>query len=112
MAALLQKLKNKYRVFLLSNTNESHWQFLDNKYAVSRHFEELVLSYEVGHSKPQPQIYQEVLKRAGVTAEKALFIDDLETNILAGAELGMNVIHFKNQPQLEDELRHFNIDID
>jgi glucose-1-phosphatase len=112
MAALLQKLKNKYRVFLLSNTNESHWQFLDNKYAVSRHFEELVLSYEVGHSKPQPQIYQEVLKRAGVTAEKALFIDDLEANILAGAELGMNVIHFKNQPQLEDELRHFNIDLD
>lgn len=111
MAELLQRLRSRYRLFLLSNTNESHWQYLDSTYAVSRHFEELVLSFEVGHSKPQPQIYQEVLKRAAVDAAHALFIDDLPQNIEAGANLGMNVIHFQNQEQLETELKRFNIDI-
>lgn len=110
MAALLQRLKKSHRIFLLSNTNESHWNFLTGKYDVGRHFEELVLSFEVGHSKPHPEIYREVLKRAGVSARNALFIDDLEPNIKAGAELGMNVIHFRDQRDLQEQLKKFGID--
>jgi HAD superfamily hydrolase (TIGR01509 family) len=104
MAVLLQKLKTQRPLYLLSNTNEEHWRYLQETYSVSRHFDQLVLSYEIGHVKPQPEIYQEVLKRSGFAAEECLFVDDLPENIAAGRELGMNVIHFQGVEDLKDKL--------
>ena len=104
MAALLQMLKAQKPIYLLSNTNESHWQFLQNSYNVSRHFEELILSYEIGHVKPHPEIYEEVLKRSGFKAQECLFVDDLPQNIAAAAELGMQTIHFQGVDDLKARL--------
>lgn len=109
MAELMKQLKESHRLYLLSNTNESHWHYLNDNFAVSRHFEELVLSYEIGHSKPQPEIYHEVLRRSGTPAAQCLFIDDLPQNIKAGAEVGMNVIHFQGVDDLKEKLRHYQV---
>lgn len=112
MAELMQSLKKRYKLYLLSNTNEAHWQFIDTAYQVNRHFEELILSYEVGHVKPKHDIYHEVLKRSGMRAEQCVFIDDLPPNVAAAAEVGMNVVHFQGIDDLVVRLQAMGVTVD
>lgn len=105
MAALLSTLKEQRPLYLLSNTNEVHYDHLQEKYNVARHFKELILSYKVGCAKPDHSIYQEVLRRSGLAAQQCLFVDDLEPNIRAAQELGLNTIHFKGAQDLKDRLQ-------
>jgi putative hydrolase of the HAD superfamily len=109
MAQLLQKLKGQRPLYLLSNTNESHWQYLDQNYRVSRHFDELILSYKVGYVKPHREIYEHVLTLSGLDATNCLFIDDLPQNVAAGSELGMHTIHFQGADDLRDKLQQFGL---
>lgn len=111
MSRLLGSLKDAYKLYLLSNTNESHYSFIQEQYDVARHFEELILSYEVGAAKPDLEIYREVLKRSGMDARHCVFIDDLEDNVKAARQLGMNAIVFTGHDDLKVELAGFGIDI-
>lgn len=104
MAALLQSLKANYPLYLLSNTNEIHYDYLQTSFNVARHFQELILSYQVGVSKPDQRIYQEVLKRSGLPAQHCLFIDDLLPNVLAAQALGMQTIQFAGIEDLKNRL--------
>lgn len=110
MAELLQKLKEQLPIYLLSNTNEAHWQYLEDTYNVSRHFQELILSYEVGHVKPAPEIYEKVLTLSGFDAANCLFVDDLPQNIAAASELGMQTIHFQGAEDLKKRLKTMGLD--
>lgn len=109
MAALLQSLKKDRPIYLLSNTNDSHYSYLESTHNVSRHFEELILSYLVGYAKPEEAIYLEVLKRSGLKAEECLFVDDLPGNIEAANKLGMNTIRFIGIDDLKTRLASFGI---
>ena len=109
MAALLQLLKQDRPLYLLSNTNDSHYSYLERTHNVSRHFEELILSYLVGSSKPEEAIYHEVMKRSGLKAEECLFVDDLPANIEAASKLGMNTIRFVGIADLKERLATFGI---
>lgn len=105
MALLLAKLKAQRPLYLLSNTNEIHYEYLQSTYNVARHFQELILSYKVGSSKPEPDIYQEVLKRSGLNADECLFVDDLDANVRAAQQLGIRTIHFKGAGALKQSLQ-------
>jgi HAD superfamily hydrolase (TIGR01509 family) len=104
MAELLQKLRAQRPLYLLSNTNEVHYEWLQTMYNVERHFDELILSYKVGCSKPEAEIYREVLRRGNRPAEEFLFVDDLECNIAAAAAVGMHTIHFRGVADLREKL--------
>ncbi len=104
MAKLLQKLREQRPLCLLSNTNEVHYDFIQSRYNVERHFDELVLSYKVGYTKPQAEIYHEVLRRAAVEPGDCLFVDDLECNVEAASKLGMNTIQFRGAEDLKQKL--------
>jgi len=110
MARVLQNLKSQRPLYLLSNTNESHWQYLEETFKVSRHFDELILSYKVGHVKPHPEIYEHVLERSGLAANQCLFVDDLEANIKAASQLGMHTIQFQGSEHLKENLQKFGLD--
>lgn len=105
MAELLGKLRSQCPLYLLSNTNEVHYDFVQSRYNVARHFEELVLSYKLGFAKPEAEIYTEVLRRSGVPAEQCLFVDDLEANVQAAAKVGMNTILFRGVEDLKIKLQ-------
>ncbi len=104
MVELFETLKQQRPLYLLSNTNEIHYEYLQSTFNVARHFQELILSYRVGCSKPDPSIYQEVFRRSGFAAEQCLFIDDLETNVKAAAETGMQAIRFTGVDDLKMRL--------
>ncbi|MFV0545120.1 MAG: HAD family hydrolase [Bacteroides sp.] len=92
---LLLKLREKYVVYLLSNTNEIHWKwackhaFPYRTFQVEDFFEKTYLSYEMKMAKPDPEIFKTVLEDAGIEAGETLFIDDSLENCEAAEKLGI-----------------------
>ena len=111
MAVLLTNLKEQRPLYLLSNTNEIHFEHLESKFNVTRHFTEVILSYRVGCSKPEADIYHEVLRRSGKNAERCLFVDDLEANVEAARAIGMNALQFKSVQQLKSDLAGYGFKV-
>lgn len=93
---LLLGLREKYVVYLLSNTNQIHWEwsckhaFPYKGFDVSDYFEQTFLSYEMKQTKPDKDIFVTVLDEAGILPEETLFIDDSELNCKSAAELGIS----------------------
>lgn len=112
MAKLLQLLKTQVsKMYLLSNTNEIHWNEIHSRFNIARHFDELVLSHTIGLAKPEPEIYEHVLELSGVPASKSLFVDDLETNIRAAEQLGINSILFRGVDDFKTQLQSYGFSL-
>lgn len=111
MAQLLEKLRTQRPLYLLSNTNEVQYEWLQATYNVARHFDELILSYKVGCQKPDLEIYREVLRRSGLAAEDCLFVDDLEANIKAASSIGMHTIRFQGVSDLKNNLHQLGFSV-
>jgi riboflavin kinase/FMN adenylyltransferase len=96
---MVHELAKKYRVFLLSNTNPIHIQklneFEDAGYPIKECFEKLYLSYEIKYSKPSKEIFDYVLKDAGIKPEETLLVDDGPANCRMAGEMGFKTY----QPQ-------------
>ena len=106
---IMKRLKRNYKLVLLSNTDIMRYGFIKEKFPEVQVFDEYVLSYDVGFMKPHPQMYRQALKKAEAGAEECVFIDDTEKNIEAAAKLGINVIHFKPQTNLESALQEMDL---
>ena len=84
--ALVEKLKARMPVYLLSNTNAIHWEwarkhaFPHKGFRTEDYFEQTFLSYEIHLAKPNPAIYQQVLDETDIRPEETLFIDDSPEN--------------------------------
>ena len=57
-------------------------------------FDVVVVSYELGHAKPDREIYEATLSKLGVAPRDALFVDDRSENIAAADALGLRTFHF------------------
>ena len=103
--SLLEQLHQNYRMLIVSNTNELHFDWIVEHYSVVRHFDDCVLSYQVGAMKPDTAIFREAVRRAGRRPEECFFTDDKAENISAAAELGIDAVQFTGAAALEDQLR-------
>ena len=87
----------KYRLFLLSNTNELHISWIQQNWGFNQYmefkncFEKFYLSHEIKLRKPNKEIYEFALKENNLIAEETLLIDDLEENTAAASTLGIHV---------------------
>lgn len=96
MIELAQSLATKRPRVLLSNTNVIHADFFLARYPWINEFDVVILSHEVGLLKPDVAIYELALKRAGLQADRALFIDDLLPNIQGAQAAGLQTIHHRD----------------
>jgi FMN phosphatase YigB (HAD superfamily) len=85
----VEALFGRVKVLLLSNTNALHISWIRPRLPLLARFDSLVLSYEVGMAKPEPGIYQEAVRRAGVAAAEACFFDDIPEYVEAARALGI-----------------------
>ncbi len=60
---------------------------------MAEHFDDVVISAEVGLRKPDPAIFRLAAERLAVPASGCVFVDDLDLNVAAARELGMTAIH-------------------
>jgi putative hydrolase of the HAD superfamily len=89
-ADLLPGLKKRgFRLYYLSNFPIDIFDDVKNSYDFFRHFDGGIISSEVRYSKPDPLIYDSLLKKYGLDPAECLYIDDVETNVLAAEEAGM-----------------------
>ena len=107
---LVPLLAPRYRLVLLSNTNELHAaQFRAQFAATLDHFDALVLSHEVGVRKPDPRVYAECQRRAGCAAAECLFLDDLPTNVEAARACGWKGIVYRPGEGLRRQLAEYGV---
>jgi len=103
--ALLKKVARRTPVYLLSNTNHLHYEFIRKHYAFPRLISGAVLSFRLGLRKPGPGIYKAALRRARVQAREALFIDDMRANVRGARAVGMRALRYRGAKRLRQELR-------
>ena len=108
--ALIRSLSKKYAVAMLSNTNEIHherWSKLLGK--DMKLFKEFILSFQLGHAKPEPQIYLEAARRLGLKPQRCIYIDDVQEYVDAATKVGMHGIHFVSAQQLKSDLEKLGV---
>jgi glucose-1-phosphatase len=103
-SALLEYLSKHYRLAVLSNTDPLHVAELERHFDFFRFFPRRIYSCTVGASKPSPLIFREALRACKVTAEAALYIDDIPAYVDAARQLGMKGIVFRSPAQLSADL--------
>jgi len=108
--SLLAGLRRRHRLLLLSNTNAIHFAHIRRNYPLLEHFDDFVLSYEVGAMKPAREIYREAVARSGCRPEECFFTDDVADNVEAARREGIDAAQFHDCEQLQRELRARGID--
>jgi putative hydrolase of the HAD superfamily len=68
---------------------------------LSKWFDVVTVSYEIGCTKPDPRIYQACLSALDVPPASALFVDDRKANVDAAAALGLQTFHFTDDSSVE-----------
>lgn len=103
--SLLVDLKRNYRLVLLSNTNELHFDMLAERYRLLEHFDHWVLSYKVGAMKPSPAIYEEAVKHARCEAGECFFTDDVAAYVEGARLAGIDAEQFLGYDKLLGDLK-------
>jgi putative hydrolase of the HAD superfamily len=107
--AALPGLRSKYKIYLLSNTNEIHMQEFHRIYrtlfaesSFDDLFDAAYYSHRIGQRKPNAASFEFVLKKHGLVAEETLFIDDSINNIEAAQKLGIQTVHLLPGMKIEE----------
>lgn len=101
---LIYQLKWKIRLLAVSNTNESHFEFLRKNFPILNLLDHIITSFEMGFKKPHPGIYFEALKHAKALPQECLLIDDQEKNIIPARMLGFQTHLYKSHDLLLKKL--------
>jgi putative hydrolase of the HAD superfamily len=107
----LKELKDasKYKLILLSNTNELHIDWVKRNISFFEDFkncfDKFYLSNEIQLRKPNDDIFEFILKENNIESKHTLFIDDNKDNIKTAKKLGFNTWHLN--PETEDVVTLF-----
>ena len=103
---LILALREKYNVFLLSNTNAIHLKYINDVMlpsvpgalpSLADYFHRAYYSHIMGKRKPHAEIFEEVLAESKLNAAETLFLDDNHDNIVGASKVGINTA-FVNTP--------------
>lgn len=106
---LLRKLKNNYKIGLLSNHLKDWLEENIEVNGLRKLFDAVVTSYNTGLIKPQVKIYLIIADKLEVKPEECVFVDDKRKNVEGAIKVGMKGIHFKNINQLETDLKKLGV---
>ncbi|MFT6245562.1 MAG: putative hydrolase of the HAD superfamily [Crocinitomicaceae bacterium] len=105
---LLQKLSEKYRIFLLSNTNSIHidaairtWNKVSDT-PMGSVFETIYFSHRVGMRKPNLEIFDYVCEQHKLNKQETLFIDDSIQHIEGAKKSGLHTLHLTGGLNIQD----------
>lgn len=90
--ALLNRLRGRFRIGLLSNTNATHFARVIRDSEVFPCFDQVTLSFEVGAMKPDPRIFRDALAKFGGPSEEVLYLDDIASYVEAARRLGLQAL--------------------
>ncbi|WP_298297606.1 HAD family phosphatase [Hydrotalea sp.] len=98
----LNAIKDKYNIFLYSNTNQIHYDCFIEMFQsdtgnnnFNHYFKKAYYSHEIRMRKPDADGFQFILEEQNLVPEETLFIDDTLPNIETAHSLGLQIIHLK-----------------
>ena len=96
----LEEIKEHYTIFLMSNTNEIHYDLyvrdLQLRFGYKQFddlFDKSYFSFDVHLLKPDPLFFEYILEQQGLKPEETLFIDDSPANIEVARKMGLHTYH-------------------
>lgn len=104
----LLKLKQNYRIFLLSNSNQIHYDFYIRSFRetygfeLSSLFEKMWFSFQLGMIKPNVEIFEYILRDANILASETLFVDDTLMHIESARKTGIRGFHLDADNDISD----------
>ncbi len=108
--ALAALLAPHYPLAIISNTNEAHIAHAEATYSFFSLFQARIYSHQLHTMKPRREIYDAaLLALGGIDPLEALFIDDLETNVLGASQLGWQTIHLRPDVDLRAALASYEL---
>lgn len=112
LVKVLEKAKEKgYRLVLLSNTNEVHFDFIKENYSYFlKYFDDMVLSYKEGVCKPMDRIYQIAIERSLCAPEECYYTDDIEQYIKVAKDHKISASQFTSTELFLESLMEVGVD--
>lgn len=108
---ILQQLQIHFDLILVSNTNEIHEAFFNQKIrsqtgfpSLNIFFDKVYYSHRIGIRKPDPALFKKILEENGLKPENTLLIDDTKINTDAASQLGMQTIWLQNGMCIENDI--------
>ena len=110
MLEFTKELKDKYKIFILSNNSDEVVKILKEKHQeMLKIFDKCFFSNEINLYKPKKDIFEFVLKETNLKAEECIFIDDKKENTIVAESLGIKSIIFENVEKLKEKLSELEI---
>jgi FMN phosphatase YigB (HAD superfamily) len=102
---LLERIRERYRVAFVSNSNEVHAEVIPRQFAgLFRKDDRFVFSHRFKCAKPDPELFHRALEVVGALPQQAVFVDDLMENVTAARNVGLQAFQFHDAPALTREL--------
>jgi HAD superfamily hydrolase (TIGR01509 family) len=109
----LDQIKNKYNIYLFSNTNAIHYKAFTTIYAqtapliglntdFNHFFKEAHYSHTLGQRKPEVAAFEAVLAKSGLDPSQTLFIDDTISNIEGAQKAGLRTLFLSGGLTVQD----------
>jgi putative hydrolase of the HAD superfamily len=103
---VLDRVRERYRVAFLSNSNEVHAEVIPRQFAgLFRKDDRFIFSHRFKCAKPDADLFQRALEVIGALPQQTVFVDDLLENVLAARALGLRAFQFRDGAALLRELR-------
>lgn len=106
---LVQDLSKKYKLALLCNASDQILWPIFEQYKFVLYFDQIIISSEVGLSKPDPQIFNLTLTKLGKQPGECIFIDDSFENTTAAEQLGIRSLHYNDFERLVRDLNRLGV---
>ena len=109
---LLHRLKRQgYPLYCLSNMHFASIEYLESAHTFWDLFDGRLISCRLQLCKPESAIYKHLLQTYALRASDTVFIDDVQKNLDAAAELGIRTVRFQSPAQCEQDLRALGVNI-
>lgn len=102
---LVRSLHGTIRMGCLSNTNPVHWQRHLDHWGIVQHFDWTFTSHELGLLKPDPAVFDHVIRTIGTSPDRLLFLDDSDEHVRAARDSGMRAQRTRGLREVQDALR-------
>lgn len=100
-----------YKTLICTNNFPARINGLQERFKFLDDFDGKAISYEVGSSKPDKEIYQKLIDVSGSKAEEIVYADDHQENIVAAQELGINAFFYDGFEGFIKKLRDLGVKI-
>ena len=110
---ILRSLRDnpKYRIYALTNWSAETFPKALEQFDFLKWFEGIIVSGREHLKKPDPAIYDLIVRRYQINVESAIFIDDNQRNVDASNKYGLPAIRFETAKKLQKKLNQLGIDV-